>query len=69
MRSPAAQLPDDERIVSDGAVAQDERDTLRGGDRALGVLLAFSRETPTLRVAKHRPGIVAQVVSAMATDW
>ncbi len=50
MRSPAAHLPDDERIVADGDVAQDERDTLRGVDRALGVLLAFSRETPTLGV-------------------
>lgn len=50
MRSPAAHLPDDERIVADGDAAQDERDTLRGVDRALGVLLAFSRETPTLGV-------------------
>lgn len=50
MRSPAAHLSDDERTVADGDAAQDERDTLRGVDRALGVLLAFSRETPTLGV-------------------
>lgn len=52
IQSPAALLHGDERSGSAGEMGQDERDgdTLRGVDRALGVLLAFSRETPTLGV-------------------
>ncbi len=52
IQSPAALLHGDERSGSAGEVGQDDRDgdTLRGVDRALGVLLAFSRETPTLGV-------------------
>ncbi len=49
-QSPATPLSPDVRGLSDGDVSQDERDTLRGVDRALSVLLAFSRETPTLGV-------------------
>jgi DNA-binding IclR family transcriptional regulator len=45
-RSPAGALPD----AQEREIDQDERDTLRGVDRTLGVLLAFSRETPTLGV-------------------
>jgi len=52
LRSPAAHLPDDERTVAESDVTSDERDTLRGVDRALAVLLAFSRETPTLGVTE-----------------
>ena len=44
----------DERASVTGDVSQDEHDgdTLRGVDRALAVLLAFSRETPTLGVTE-----------------
>lgn len=52
LRSSASHLPDDERTVAESDVAPDERDTLRGVDRALAVLLAFSRETPTLGVTE-----------------
>ena len=48
-RATAASAGDDVQDVQEG---QEERDgeTLRGVDRTLGVLLAFSRETPTLGV-------------------
>ncbi len=44
----------DERASVVGDVSQEEHDgdTLRGVDRALAVLLAFSRETPTLGVTE-----------------
>lgn len=45
-------LPEVDKSASDGDAALDERDTLRGVDRALSVLLAFSRETPTLGVTE-----------------
>jgi DNA-binding IclR family transcriptional regulator len=62
-RIPAASRPEshesreshgeEERNARDEAVSQDERDgVLRAVDRALGVLLAFSRETPTLGVTE-----------------
>lgn len=56
-RSTATPHARDPRGANDGAVdetAQDERDgdTLRGVDRTLGVLLAFSRETPWLGVTE-----------------
>ena len=54
IRTPNAPHPDEEGSAPDGEMGQDERDsdTLRGVDRALGVLLAFSRETPTLGVTE-----------------
>src|SRR5574340_1167792 len=56
-RSTATPHARDPRGANDGAVdetAQDERDgdTLRGVDRTLGVLLAFSREEPWLGVTE-----------------
>lgn len=49
---PLSDAPD--AAGAEGDVSQDERDgdTLRGIDRALAVLLAFSRETPTLGVTE-----------------
>jgi DNA-binding IclR family transcriptional regulator len=44
--------PDVEKSASDSELLLDEHDTLRGVDRALSVLLAFSRETPTLGVTE-----------------
>jgi IclR family KDG regulon transcriptional repressor len=54
IRTPAASHSNEERSAPDGELSQDERDSaaLRGVDRALGVLLAFSRETPTLGVTE-----------------
>lgn len=51
-RSAASGAASDERASATGDNSQEERDgdTLRGVDRALAVLLAFSRETPTLGV-------------------
>ncbi|HEU0026807.1 MAG TPA: IclR family transcriptional regulator [Ktedonobacterales bacterium] len=56
-RTPATSRPeshsDEVRNTRDDQAPQDERDgALRGVDRALGVLLAFSRETPTLGVTE-----------------
>ncbi len=53
-RNPAMPHPDEEGNAPGAGTDQDERDSaaLRGVDRALGVLLAFSRETPSLGVTE-----------------
>jgi DNA-binding IclR family transcriptional regulator len=52
--APLSDVPDDRGALGDerDSDTSDTSDTLRGVDRALAVLLAFSRETPTLGVTE-----------------